>query len=40
MNDAVGQCVMAAAEEFETKMQKDLLRAASFGELIHVVPQN
>jgi len=31
MNDAVGQCVMAAAEEFETKMQKDLLRAASFG---------
>jgi len=31
MGDAVDQCVLAAAEEFETKLQKELLRAASFG---------
>lgn len=31
MNDAVDQCVLAAAEVFESSQQKTLLRAASFG---------
>jgi len=31
MRDAVDQCVSAAAQEFEAKGQKELLRAASFG---------
>jgi hypothetical protein len=31
MGEAVAQCVAAAGEEYESKLQKELLRAASFG---------